>query len=700
MFLDSTAPPAQLGLFQSATCRSPRSMKVCRRYTIPLNAVLDRNLLFKLLERLRDNNSSFIIHVIEWTETKEELLVYTDGATDTPLETIYCEARFVDSVLPEYVVWEFMYSMLSAVKEAQAIRNYILADAVQLWSQLPVLSLKSFYINNAGFCRLDVFVYCFNYLFDRTVLLQSLSNQPLILKSVAVADLWPYEDCSNNCMSCTAVSPPLSFYVEPEHKDTCPTSKADWLKIETYMIGRIVLLLCDLSPVMLATTDEDDEYYNANHLYFRGYSIELALIGYRMLYTQGSIRFLVSDLLEHDFMIILRYILCPSSQDVTHHRIGSQNATPLILGARSRFPLFIDELVERYAGMQDARGKTALMYAAESNSLAYIECLKAKEMRMQLRAIGTESDGETALMIAVANGNCNAAALLMGEAGLARRDGTTALMMACDQIGLQDDAVIDELIAREHGMRSCSGYTALMHAAKAGNVHLVRKTMPYEARAQANDGTTALLLAASLGYASICSLLIEQEGMYSDNEGCTALIIASKQGLERAVLATIQLAGESNHMGRTALMHAVKYNRQRIVSVLSTCEKEMGRTDKYGASALSMAAESGNAQVLGILLKSPIADKEVSLVDKNGWTALIHAARNNHVDCVVQLVKTQAGMKDFKGYSAILYAIKWGYVEVVKRLLESEGYLLKEQPGKSHLQSIDTSPDVANLLTS
>lgn len=63
-------------------------------------------------------------------------------------------------------------------------------------------------------------------------------------------------------------------------------------------------------------------------------------------------------------------------------------------------------------------------------------------------------------------------------------------------------------------------------------------------------------------------------------------------------------------------MHAVKYNRQRIVSVLSTCEKEMGRTDKYGASALSMAAESGNAQVLGILLKSPIADKEVSLVDK------------------------------------------------------------------------------------
>ncbi|EFO62213.1 Protein 21.1 [Giardia lamblia P15] len=700
MFLDSTAPPAQLGLFQSVTCRLPGNMKVCRRYTIPLSAVLDRNLLFKLLEKLYNHNSSFIVHVAGWTEADGYLLVYTDSAADTPLEAIYCETRFMDNTLPEHVVWEFMYSMLSAVKEAQAIRNYILSDSIQLQNLVPILSLKSFYISNAGLCKLDVLMYCFNYLFDRTALFQNSSDQPLILSSITAADLWPYKDCSDNYMLYDTISPPLGFYMEPEHRSACPTNKTDWLKMETYMIGRIVLLLCDLRPAVLAITDEDDEYYNTNNLYFQGYSVELALIGYRMLYTQRSVRFLVSDLLEHDSMIVLQYILFPPSRDVTHHRIGSQSATPLMLGARSRFPLFIDELVERYAGMQDSRGKTALMYAAENNSLAYIECLKAKEMRIQLRTIGTESDGETALMIAVANGDCNAAALLMDEAGLARRDGTTALMMACKQIGLQYDIVIDELIAREHGMRSCSGYTALMHAAKAENIRLVRKVMPYEARIQANDGTTALLIAASLGYASICSLLIEQEGMHSDNEGCTALIVASKQGLEKAVLATMQLAGESNHMGRTALMHAVKYNRQRIASILSTCEKEMGKTDRYGASALSMAAESGNAQMLSILLGSPIADRETSLVDKNGWTALIHAARNNHVDCVDQLVKIQAGVKDLKGYSAILYAIKWGHVEVVKRLLESEGHLLKEQPGKSHLQAIDTFPDMANLLAS
>lgn len=317
---------------------------------------------------------------------------------------------------------------------------------------------------------------------------------------------------------------------------------------------------------------------------------------------------------------------------------------------------------------------------------------------MQLKAVGIENDGETALMIAIANENISAAALLIDEAGLARCDGKTALMIAGEQMVLQYDTIIDELIAREHGMCNSEGYTALMYATKVGNTHLVKKLMQHESRIQANDGTTALLLAASLGHASICTLLIEHEGEYSDNEGCTALIIASKQGLEGAVLATMQLAGKSNHMGRTALMHAIKYNRQRIVSILSTNEKEMGMTDKYGASALSMAAESGNAPILSILLQSPIASKETSLVDKNGWTALIHAARNNNMDCVTHLIKTQAGIKDHKGYSAILYAIKWGYTDVVRELLESEGHLLREQPGLSHLSSMDISPDILTLL--
>lgn len=698
MFLNSTAPPAQPGLFQSSICRLPGSAKSCYKYTIPLNAVLDCGLLFKLLEKLRNHNSTFIVHVEGWVETENHLLVYMDGAADTPLEAIYYEVEFMNNALPEHVVWTFVYSMLSAVKEAQTIRNYIFPDFSRLQSPVPVLGLKSFRVSSSGLCRLDVLTYCFNYLFDRESIFQKPHNHTLILRNINPADIWPYDNCSNDCILYATTSPPLSFYIEPEHRSVCPTSKADWLKIETYMIGRILLLLCDLRPTMLAITNEEDDYYNTNHLYFRGYSIELALIGYRMLYTQGSIRFLVSDLLEHDFMVVLKYILCPSTQNVAQHRIGNQNATPLILAARSSFPLFIDELVERYAGLDDSRGKTALMYAAESNSLAYIECLKTKEAHVQLKAAGLESDGMTALMIALANGNGSAAALLIDEAGLARCDGTTALMIACEQIGIQHNIVIDELIAREHGMCNNAGYTALMHATRAGNTHLVRKLISYEARIQADDGTTALLLAASLGHASICSLLVEHEGDNIDNEGCTALMIAAKQGLEAAVLATMQLAGESNHMGRTALMYAVKYNRQRIVSILSVIEKEMGATDRYGASALTMAAESGNTAILNILLRSPIASKETALVDKNGWTALIHAARNNHIDCVMQLIKEQAGIKDLKGYSAILYAIKWGYLDVVKKLLESEGCLLKEQPGQSHLHTMDISSDMASLL--
>lgn len=698
MFLDSATPPTYLGLFQSTICRLSGGTRVCRKYLIPSSAVPDHNLLFKLLEKLHCRNSAFIVHVVAWEESNGNIIVYTDSATDTPLEEFYYEVEFTGSLLSENTIWTFVYSMLSAVKEAQSIRSYLLPDFAHMQGTVPVLSLKSFMVNNLGFCRLDVLVYCFNYIFNKNEILQASRNKTLINKNIIIDDIWPYGDCASDSTLCTTLSPPLRFYMESDYKETCPTTKADWLQAETYMIGRILLLLSDLKPAMLAVSDGDDDYYNTNHLYFRGYSIELALIGYRMLYTQGGIRFLASDLLEHDFMIVLKYLLCPPTQDVTCHRIGNQNVTPLILAARSSFPLFIDELVDRYAGMQDYRGKTALMYAAESNSLVYIEHLREKESRLQLRAVNIETDGETALIIAIANGNSNAATLLINEAGMARCDGKTALMVACEQLILQCDTIVDELIAREHGMRTSEGYTALMYATKAGNTHLVRKLMHYEAQARANDGTTALLLAASLGNATICALLIEHEGEYKDNEGCTALIIASKQGMECVVLATIHLAGESNYMGRTALMHAVKYNRQNIVSILSLNEKEMGATDKYGASALSMAAESGNASIVSILLRSSIANKETSLVDKNGWTALIHAARSNHIECVSHLIKTQAGIKDHKGYCAILYAIKWGYIDVVKALLASEGYLLKEQPGLSHLTAIDISLDMANLI--
>lgn len=86
------------------------------------------------------------------------------------------------------------------------------------------------------------------------------------------------------------------------------------------------------------------------------------------------------------------------------------------------FSSLIQELLEKEVKCVDDNGKTALMYAAESNQVDAVRILLKHEAGIR------DSSGQTAMMYATVSGNISVIELLLGyEAGSARTTAGPAL---------------------------------------------------------------------------------------------------------------------------------------------------------------------------------------------------------------------------------------------------------------------------------
>lgn len=117
------------------------------------------------------------------------------------------------------------------------------------------------------------------------------------------------------------------------------------------------------------------------------------------------------------------------------------------------------------ARQYDEDGKTALMYAAISDSLSCVEILLSEECRM------TDRVGNTALMHAVLNKRFNCIQLLLRqETGLRDIKGRTALMKAAATGQL---SIATLLLGSEGGLATPDGSTALTYAANHNDIDMV-----------------------------------------------------------------------------------------------------------------------------------------------------------------------------------------------------------------------------------
>ena len=83
-----------------------------------------------------------------------------------------------------------------------------------------------------------------------------------------------------------------------------------------------------------------------------------------------------------------------------------------------------------------------------------------------------------------------------------------------------------------------------------------------------------------------------------------------------------------------------------------------------------MAAKSGNSELTSCILS--LSNPNVNLVDSEGCTALMIAAKEGHLEVVSELLQQSASVNavDKKGDSTLIYATKSGKIDVVRKLLE------------------------------
>lgn len=93
-----------------------------------------------------------------------------------------------------------------------------------------------------------------------------------------------------------------------------------------------------------------------------------------------------------------------------------------------------------------------------------------------------------------------------------------------------------------------------------------------------------------------------------------------------------------------------------------------GRWNLFAPTALMLAAAHNNVEVV----KRLVATEEARMQNSHGWTALMYAAVNGHLECVRLLKDVEAGLQCTDGTTALMEAAQHGKTEVVQLLVDKE----------------------------
>lgn len=293
---------------------------------------------------------------------------------------------------------------------------------------------------------------------------------------------------------------------------------------------------------------------------------------------------------------------------------------------------------------------------------------------------GSRLPQETPLMHAARIGDLGVAMRSMQYVRNTQKDGTTALMIACDRGHYEIAALLYDY---EKQMRRKDGRTALMISIANGTPELVQLLMESEARYQTEDGKTALMVAAMHGREDLAALLVSKEARMTDIQRTTALIYATtsrREGIVRLLagmeagmktrngstalcfaavlgyrdIAEILLPYEEDvteEHGRTPLMLACQHGNSDVIQLLSTT-RMVGATDTRGCTALMECANAGFYQGAGLLLAHECRHR-----NKEGMTAMMYAAAAGHLDIVAILRDYEVGIQSNEGFTALIYGL-------------------------------------------
>ncbi|EFO64236.1 Kinase, NEK [Giardia lamblia P15] len=287
-------------------------------------------------------------------------------------------------------------------------------------------------------------------------------------------------------------------------------------------------------------------------------------------------------------------------------------------------------------GKRDERGMTALMHAAQRGHTQIVKMLANKESGLK------DETGMTALMHAALSGHAESVSILCKfEAGVTDKKGQLALSMALENGHL---SIVKRLTKYE---KETLKWTFLMCAAAKGDVVTVKKHLKNKGRKDAN-GDTALIIAGKAGFGNIVELI-----QPTSKKGVTALMQAAKSGDINTVRALVSLQGGmqttdqytyevetesySCAKGYTALMFAARHGNKEIISELIEYEAKM--QTGTGETALMQAAQAGKTEAVKLLINHEKGMKATStdFLFPYNRTALSIAKAAKHQDIVALL---------------------------------------------------------------
>ncbi|TNJ29796.1 Ankyrin repeat protein 1 [Giardia muris] len=188
--------------------------------------------------------------------------------------------------------------------------------------------------------------------------------------------------------------------------------------------------------------------------------------------------------------------------------------TPLMIASALGLTDTALHYADAYAGEAGPDGITALMYAVMSRNKAIVSHLASKEMHLQ------DALGRTALIFTAKHNYPEGTRLVLQEATAQMKKGWTALMWAATR-GATECVVL--LRSLESGIRNDRDETALMLAAQAGHPDAVRALCPYEGGLHITSGKSLNKGFTALHFAAL-----------SGNADCVEALLASEAGLETA----------------------------------------------------------------------------------------------------------------------------------------------------------------------
>ncbi len=174
---------------------------------------------------------------------------------------------------------------------------------------------------------------------------------------------------------------------------------------------------------------------------------------------------------------------------------------------------------------------------------------------------------------------------------------------------------------------------------------------------------------------------IQSEGGINktDSKGWTLLMRAVKEGSEDIVKYLCENNADLNVQSldkkETALSLAVKFHMSSSVRVLITSGADINQRDINGWTPLMLAVQHGFEKIVGLLCENN-ADLDVKRTMFRD-TAVSLAAKHNRSSCLNILIESGADINqtDYNGWTPLMHAARNGFEEIVRLLCENKADL-------------------------